>query len=101
MYRPRGRPFSAAASVRQCAVPVRVSTISTMGSHQPGPTGQRQQPVPQLLIRERPRVVGQRDHLSQYRTCRAELLDGRGGAVKVGLRVDGSDCPVRAPGGID
>jgi hypothetical protein len=66
---------------------------------QPGPNGQRQQPVPQLLIRERPRIVGQRDHLPQYRPCRAALLDRRGEAVKVGLRVDGGDRPVRAPGG--
>lgn len=38
---------------------------------------QYQEPVPQLLIRARGRVAGQRDHLPRYRTCRAELLDGR------------------------
>jgi hypothetical protein len=48
-----------------------------------------------------PGVVGQRDHLSQYRPCRPALLDRRGEAVKVGLRVDGGDRPVRAPGEID
>jgi hypothetical protein len=69
------------------------------------PVSQHQQPVPQFLIRERGRLVGQRDHLPQDRPCRAELLDGRGELVEVGGPlpvVDQRDRPghsTQPPGG--
>ncbi len=44
--------------------------------------GQRHQPISQLLIRDRGRIVGQRDHRPQHRPCRAELLNGRGEAAQ-------------------
>jgi hypothetical protein len=43
---------------------------------QPGPVGQRQQPVPQFLTWECGHVVDQCDHLSQYRTSAPDDLFG-------------------------